>query len=362
MNIIETILQLAGSGDMPGRIASILGIGREQAGKAVDAAVPSLFAGLIGAASKPEGAAQLSGILSRQDTDLSGNPDNFPAGGASAGTGGENPLGSLLGGGGLARIAGALSKFTGLDEGLISKLLGMLSPLVLGAIGKQARGLDPSGLASMLAGQKANVVSALPSGLGNLLSSAVPELGNLLGSASSAVSSAAGAAGTAARTAASGANVAGSPLSKWLPPLVLAALAVFLLPRMCRRPPDPANGGRDHVAGAVAAGNEGAAFITDAGHLISEATETVAGIRDEATAATALPKLESITGKLSGLKAAWSRLPAAAQKAVAASLHPLITKLRGMIQPLLGLPLVGEKIRPAVEPMLATLEGFAPPA
>lgn len=225
MNIIEMILKLVGSGNMLGRISSLLGVNQEQAGKAVNAAVPSLLAGLIGSASKPDGAARLSGLLSKQDPGLLDNLPNLLSQGASAGAGASNPLSSLLGGGGLGQMAGVLSKFTGVGEGGAGKLLGMLAPVVLGVVGKQAKGLDASGLANMLAGQKANVAAAMPAGLGNLLSSAVPGLGDIMGGASKAASavadtasSAAKAAGAAAQQAGRATEAAGSSVMKWLLP------------------------------------------------------------------------------------------------------------------------------------------------
>jgi len=69
---------------------------------------------------------------------------------AESGVGASNPLTSLLGGAGLGQIASVLSKFTGVGEGGMGKLLGMLTPVVLGVIGKQSKGMDAAGLASML--------------------------------------------------------------------------------------------------------------------------------------------------------------------------------------------------------------------
>ena len=56
------ILKLLSSGDTLNKIASMLGMGQEQAGKAVSAAVPTLLAGLAEAASKPGGGAKLANI------------------------------------------------------------------------------------------------------------------------------------------------------------------------------------------------------------------------------------------------------------------------------------------------------------
>ena len=133
MNIVDMILRLLGSGDTVGKIASMLGIGQEQAGKAVNAAVPTLLAGLAGVASKPGGGSQLASALASQDHGLADNLSGlFSSGGAMAASQGSNLLSSLLGGGALGQIGSVLSRFTGVAEGGTGKLLGLLTPVVRG--------------------------------------------------------------------------------------------------------------------------------------------------------------------------------------------------------------------------------------
>lgn len=362
MNIVEIIMKLVGSGDGLSKIASLLGIGEAQAGKAVGAAVPSLLAGLIGSASKPEGAAQLSNLLSRQDPGLLDNLSGLLSQSTSPAGATSNPLTSLLGGGGLGQIAGVLSKFTGVGDDIMGKLLGMLAPILLGILGKQSKGLDAAGLASMLAGQKDNVASAMPAGLGNLLSTAVPGLGSLLDGAPRAVANAAGsAASSAARTASSAAHqveAAGSSFKKWLLPLIAAILAVIFLPKMCRKTPQVVSEAQQSIAGAVSATTDSTQILGQLSGLIKDAGETASSIKDAASAEAALPKLQGINSKLAGLKPLWEKLPVSARNLAADSLRPLIAKLRATLQPVLTLPLVGAKLQPVVDEMLASLEAF----
>jgi hypothetical protein len=375
MNIIEIIMKLLGSGDTISKIASLLGVGQDQAGKAVGAAVPSILAGLMGAASKPEGAGLLASILGKQDTGLLDNIGGLLGSGAESGVGSSNPLSSLLGGSGLGAIAGALGKFTGLGDSGSGKLLGMLTPVVLGAVGKASSGLDAGGIANMLLGQKANITSALPSGLGSILGSAVPGLSNFLGDATSAATNAAsqaasaatGAAQSAARTATAAAHQAekaSSSIGKYLIPLLIAGAALFLLPKMCTKAgdkaADAANGAKAAVAGVADAVTDSKALSGDLSSILTTATEAIGTIKDEATATAALPKLQELTAKLGGLKALWDKMPAAAQSVVGSQINPLIAKLREVIQPVLALPVIGDKVKPIADEMLTALAAFAP--
>lgn len=358
MNIVEIILKLLSSGDTIGKIASALGLGQDQTQKAVGAAIPTILAAVMGSASKPEGAANLVSALAKQDAGGLDDLGGLLTKGAAAGLGDSNPLTALLGGSGLGQIAGVLSKFTGIGDGGTGKLLGMLGPVVLGALGKQSKGLDAAGLVSMLAGQKANISSALPSGLGSLLSSAVPGLGSVLGDAGQAASAAMGAATSAATGAARQAEAAASPFKKLLIPLILAALAVFLGQKMCRKAPEAASA----VSNGVAAMGDQMKIAGDLTGLIKDATAAVATIKDEASATAALPKLQDVNTKLAGIKGLWAKLPAPAQQAVGSTIRPLIATLRDSLQPVLALPIVGNLVKPVVDEMLSTLEGFVPAA
>jgi F0F1-type ATP synthase membrane subunit b/b' len=364
MNIVQMILKLLSSSDVLSKIASALGIDQEQAVKAVNAAVPTLLAALTGAASKPEGGTNLANVLAKQDAGVLDNLSSlFSGGGAAAASQGSNLLGSLLGGlggGALGQISSVLSRFTGVNEGAINKMLGLLAPVVLGAIKKQSTGLDAAGIARMLTEQKGNIASALPSGLGSLLSSAVPGLSSVVGDASRAASSAARTATTEVKGAARGAEAAGSPIMKWLVPLLLLVLAFFLLPKMCRTATETAPVVKEKAAEAIPAETESAKLISEATGLIKDATDGVASIKDEASATAVLPKLQDISTKLGGLQSQRAKLPQPVQKTVSDALRPLIAKLREAVQPVLALPVVGAKVKPVVDEMLGQLDKLVP--
>jgi len=359
MNIISIIMKLLGSGDIISKIASLLGIGQDQATKAITAAVPALLAGVAGAASKPGGAASLASALSKQDGGVLDNIGSLLSGGNAASQG-TSMLSGLLGGEGLGQIGSVLSRFTGVGEQGSGKLLGLLAPVVMGAIGKQTTGMDASGIASFLTGQKDNIASALPSGLGSMLSSAVPSMSGLLGSASNAASSAARATTQAAHGAAHEAAKAGSSVMKWLIPAILALLAIFFLPKMCRKAEDVGKVVTDKAAETVASVSDGSKFVSEATDIIKNATSSMSSITDEASAMAALPKLRDLTTKVGGLESMLAKLPTPVQSTVRATLRPLIGKLREAAQPILALPVVGAMVKPVVDEMLGQLDKLVP--
>ena len=139
--------------------------------QAVPAALTALLGGLAQGSSQPEGAQQLAGALAQHDGSLLDNLSGFFQ---------NNALGAQ-GGGILGHIFGhrqpaaesQISQATGLDKGQAARLLMLLAPIVLAALGraKRQRNLDPGGLASVLAGERQHIERAQPEhrGLLNIL-------------------------------------------------------------------------------------------------------------------------------------------------------------------------------------------------
>ena len=71
INLVSTALQFLGPALIE-KIAASLGLDKGLVGKAISAAVPAILSGLVGAASKPDGARSLAGILGKQDPGLLG--------------------------------------------------------------------------------------------------------------------------------------------------------------------------------------------------------------------------------------------------------------------------------------------------
>ena len=184
MNIPETLTKMIGSSDALNSIASRLGLGQGEANKAVSAAIPALLAGFSQIASTKQGAEQLAQAATRSDPSLVDNLTSaLSTRGDRVAEQGSGLLSSLTGGSGLSMLPSILSRFSGVGEGIMGKLLGMLTPVVLGFLGKQNAGSGAAGIASLLSGQKDYIKAAMPAGLFSSLSSDIPGIGNFFGGA-----------------------------------------------------------------------------------------------------------------------------------------------------------------------------------
>lgn len=163
--LVEGILGQLGPGGLA-QIAGSLGVDEAAAGSAVSAALPAILAGMANNTSKPEGANALAGALNDHSLSI------FDGLGGLLGGGGDGAkiLGHVLGGR-QSKVAGNLSQQSGLDLGVIMKLLPILAPLVMGYLSnqKQSKGLDAGSLGGVLAQERQQAESSSP-GLGGLAS------------------------------------------------------------------------------------------------------------------------------------------------------------------------------------------------
>ena len=369
MNLVSLIMQFLAPAII-NKLASSLGLNQGLAGKAIAAAIPSILAGLAGSASKSGGASQLAGLLGKQDPGLLGNFANMLGGSGQQAMidNGSNALSSLLGGSATGALAGAIGKFAGIDGGQSKSLLGALAPVVLGTLAKEqkAGGLDAGGLASLLNGQKDNIAAALPTGFANLLQGS-----GILDSVAGNLQKAAPAARPAAEVSAPSSGGMGLP--SWLLPLALGAVGLWALSSYgCNRttdmkatapapakvekaaPPAPAE-----VPKAAAPAVPGAELAGQATSAIEALKTALAGVKDEATAKSSLPKLQDIAAQIEKLKGAAAALPADAR-------HPLVVMISGVmpglaktIETALALPGVGGVLKPILDQIAGNLGAVA---
>jgi hypothetical protein len=168
--------QLAGDG--LSKIQQQLGSDSATTAKAVPAALGTLMSALAKNSAGSGGAEALLGALSKDHDgvlldNLSGylsKPDQSMGDGIL-----RHVLGSKRG-----SVESNLGQSLGLDSGSTAKLLSMLAPLVMGALGKAQRQgqLDARGVAETLGQERHTVEKRLPSGMGGMLGSLLDQDGD----------------------------------------------------------------------------------------------------------------------------------------------------------------------------------------
>jgi outer membrane protein OmpA-like peptidoglycan-associated protein len=152
------------------RASSLVGETPASTQRAMEAAAPTIFAGIVQEGSSVSGAGHLLRIL--EETGLSGTMAGIAErkeaeSGAldSLVTTGKELFGRLFGGR-VGSLVDATAASSGVKHSSMSSLLGLTTPLVLGALGSEVatRHLDAAGLSRLLAEQKSTVARMLPSG------------------------------------------------------------------------------------------------------------------------------------------------------------------------------------------------------
>ncbi len=212
INLVSFVSQFL-TPQMVGSLARALGVNEAVAQKVVAAAVPTILAALGTAAAAPGGAQKISDAISNSDPDILGKLTQAASGGNTRFLNeGATLLSGLLGGGGLASLAGAISQFSGAPQPATQTLLGTATQAAVGTIGQQdpSNWSDPSAILSMLNSQKDAISAALPPELSRALgaSGLLAGLGGLGGAAAAATRTATSTVSSAATTASSAASSA----------------------------------------------------------------------------------------------------------------------------------------------------------
>ncbi len=125
------------------RLAAQLGVDRETAERATRSALPALFGGMQANAQDPAGAASLQRAVGKHDPGLvEGGVDLDQVDAAD----GDRIVGHVFGAQ-RERVVNKLGGGSGVDPGLVAKLLPLLAPIVLSYLAKQtgARSTAPGG-------------------------------------------------------------------------------------------------------------------------------------------------------------------------------------------------------------------------
>jgi hypothetical protein len=374
-NLVSYMMQFL-TPDLIGRIAGTLGLDRNDTHTGVTAAVPALLAALGSVAARPGGTQNLVNAIKQQSSVAenfgsmiaTGNPSSFVDKGSSL-------LMSLLGSDDQSSLVGAIGRFAGLGHSGGSSLLGMLSPLVMGLIGKQiGPRLDVGSLSNLFASQKENIAQALPSGMSNLLGGTglLDSLSSTAGYATTAAAQAGKAtmaaagqyASSAGRSVSTGAQrAAASATPNWvywaIPALVVAGLLWYLLAdhttQVAERPTVVPPQTQNVVVSGVDVGKQ----INDS---LGTLRTSLASITDAASATAALPKLQEATAQIDKVAGTVKQLPADQRRVADGLVASSMETVNQLFDKVLAIPGVAEVVRPTIASLRTKLADLSGPS
>ena len=371
INLTSVVMQML-TPEVIAQIASFLGLDRAATQKAAGGAVPALLAGLSDLISTPAGASQFSKLLSQQKagsvTDLLRNAS--PQGLVETGS---NMLSGLFGDRAVASMAQAVGQFAGTGTSGGKSLLGVLGPIVLGAVGQHQRdtGLDANGLASLLRSQKDQILTAIPSGLADqlgaagLIDQAKAGLRNGSAAASAGASRVASASTGAGQTAYSTVTNAAARWPYWLAALiVLGGLAWYAIDRQHEQTIAERPATTQPATGTV--GMAPANLTVDGVNLASQVNSSIntlktalPGITDTATAQAALPKINEVIAQLNDISARAAKLSPEGRSALSKLIVAATPSINQMCDKVIATPGVGPVAKAAIDNLRAKLDALA---
>jgi hypothetical protein len=380
-NLTSVVMQLL-TPETIEQIASFLGLDRAATQKAAGGAVPALLAGLSDLVATPAGTSQLSKLLSQQQSSLPADllRNVGPQGLAESGA---NVLSGLFGGRIMDAMAQAVGNFAGTGGGVGKSLLGILAPIVLGALGQQQRsaGLDANGLASLLRSQKEQIAAAIPSGLADQLGAAglIDRAESTLRSGAAAASAGASRIESASQRASTlGASTLGTStrgadsLARRMPqlPYLLAAALIFAglaWYAFERRGQDtvaelPARTAPASETVGMAPANltvDGVNLANQLNSSITTLKSALPGMTDAAAAQEALPKINQAIAQLNDLTARVEKLPPEGRSAFAKMVVLVTPSVREMCDKVMATPGVGPVAKPAIDALQAKMDSLS---
>ncbi len=389
-NLVSTITQLLSS-NIISRIASSLGLEKAEAQTGVEAGVPALLAALTSLVSKPGGASALSGAIAQQQPGLLSDLSKVIGSSAQEDVmkSGMSAMSSLLGGSALSSLTSALGRYAGLGNNASQGLMGLLGPVVMGALGQAQRagGLDANGLANLLQSQKGNIASALPTGMSKYLSGSgiLDGLGDVAGSASTASARAA-----KSDYSASTKYQDSSSSSSWLPAALgaLALLAIIGIAWNLRSrttgeetaTTTPAGNSATPSSTGTSTGVSGTDILpapfqaldnlrgikvgdTDVGAQLANAVagmrSSLSSIHDTATAQSVVQPLTASAGDFSRLSKMLDQLSPDTRKMVVNTIIATRPMLDQLCDKALAIPGVSAMIKPTVDSIRSQFDGLS---
>jgi sporulation protein YlmC with PRC-barrel domain len=353
-NIVSAVSEFL-TPDLVSRMASVAGINDATlAQRAVGAAAPAILSGMANLASKPRGAQSLVDAIAKQSPNMLDTLASTMGGSGRLADVGRQMLTSLFGARSFSSLASTIGKFVGLSDGPVNALLGMLTPAILGVLGREA-GAGVTGLTQLFSSQKEQIAAAMPSGLSDALRSS-----GFFDRARSSIASRT--EDTSRATRDSAASVSSARPIHWaywvLPLAVVAGLAWYLL------------GGEPPVGVAPTSAPttpsaQGPSASDDLAHRITSTIDSLSaslqGVKDKAAATDALSKLQQANGELEGLSGLAGQLPSEARNRLGEAIKAGSARLKSALDTVNALPGTPADVKSAIGNLQAKLDGLVTP-
>jgi hypothetical protein len=351
--------------DLIARMASAAGISDvASAQKTLSGTVPAILSGLANLISKPDGARQLADAIASQPSNLLENLAGTDGSSGQLANIGKTALTALFGGSTLATLASALGRFGGIGEGSARTLLGMVTPVILGVLGRQTGG-SASALDQFFASQKDQFVGAIPPAFSDLLKTSGINF-ERLETVSPALNGTRGtyrhpgeSVGAGRAASASGGPVSSARWAYWVvPALVLAGLLWYLLGG--ERTGEPVTKGPSQAFRPTA---QNPVIDAELQRQITAALDslngTLQGVKDAASAEQGLPRLQQAASELDRLSGAADRLPVETRERIAEAIKAIAARSRTTLDSVTAMPGVGADVTPVVAALRRKVDALA---
>jgi len=185
-NILDSLKEYL-SPELLSEAAKIYGENEAAISKTIGSFAPAILAGILQKSGDSHSIDNIFSSIRDFDPAILGNLGSLLGGGNLARNDPKDLSGHLLGtifGAKIPAISHSIASFSGVKPSTASSLLGLVGPLVMGLLSKKisSDGLKPTGLVSYLLSQKSNFMSVLPSGTASLLGFVNSGIGNQPGS------------------------------------------------------------------------------------------------------------------------------------------------------------------------------------
>ncbi len=349
MDLVKTVVQ-----GQIGSLSAILGDNEENTNSAVDIALPAILGGLLKKSATPTGADEVYKSLDDHDgrrVDALGELLN--GGNHSQLLAIGTRLLGMLFGDDKSEVSATISSITGQNGGTTDTLLGILTPVAMGIVGRQRRadGLDATGVADLLSSQEPYLSGRMPPELVNTLG-----LGDTQGATGhsapktsdtqqTAVSHATPSSAPHSAPSHSPSSSGGSLVMTFLPLLVLVVLGMFGYSWWLN---NAGSGGGSSVDVSSLPDVKLPGFDKAAiGQSFSDVMTAVGSARDAQSATSALPQITEATKLFDEID-----LSAIAGSPAKESAGELFSKLLEQLQPVLDKAYAIPGVRDVLEPVM----------